>query len=46
MMVAIHAVLAAGGQFVPIDTEAPADRVELHAQHRRSIGRSADDRRR
>ncbi|MFZ2238613.1 MAG: amino acid adenylation domain-containing protein, partial [Gordonia amarae] len=28
MMVAIHAVLAAGGQFVPIDTEAPADRVE------------------
>lgn len=26
MMVAIHAILAAGGQYVPIDTAAPADR--------------------
>ena len=28
MFVAIHAVIAAGGQYVPIDTEAPADRVQ------------------
>ncbi|EGD53199.1 non-ribosomal peptide synthetase, partial [Gordonia neofelifaecis] len=28
MMVAIHAVLAAGGQYVPIDTAAPGDRAE------------------
>ncbi|QHN36337.1 amino acid adenylation domain-containing protein [Gordonia pseudamarae] len=28
MIVAIHAVLAAGGQFVPIDVSAPADRVD------------------
>lgn len=28
MVVAIHAVIAAGGQYVPIDTGAPADRVE------------------
>ncbi|WP_287384606.1 non-ribosomal peptide synthetase, partial [Gordonia sp. (in: high G+C Gram-positive bacteria)] len=28
MIVAVHAVLAAGGQFVPIDPAAPADRVE------------------
>ncbi|GAC71059.1 putative non-ribosomal peptide synthetase [Gordonia soli NBRC 108243] len=27
MLVAIHAVVAAGGQYVPIDTTAPADRV-------------------
>ncbi|WYY18777.1 amino acid adenylation domain-containing protein [Gordonia malaquae] len=28
MVVAVHAVIAAGGQYVPIDTAAPADRVE------------------
>ncbi|MCH5644318.1 amino acid adenylation domain-containing protein [Gordonia sp. ABSL49_1] len=28
MMVGIHAVVAAGGQYVPIDTTAPTDRVE------------------
>ncbi|MGW9266472.1 amino acid adenylation domain-containing protein, partial [Gordonia terrae] len=28
MVVAVHAVLAAGGQYVPIDTAAPADRVQ------------------
>ncbi|MGB6243761.1 amino acid adenylation domain-containing protein, partial [Gordonia sp. (in: high G+C Gram-positive bacteria)] len=26
MLVAVHAVIAAGGQYVPIDTQAPADR--------------------
>ncbi|WP_018177825.1 non-ribosomal peptide synthetase [Jongsikchunia kroppenstedtii] len=31
MIVAIHAVLAAGGAFVPIDTAAPADRVRYMA---------------
>ncbi|WP_062393759.1 non-ribosomal peptide synthetase [Gordonia phthalatica] len=28
MMVAIHAVVAAGGQYVPVNVDAPADRVE------------------
>ena len=28
LIVAIHAVVAAGGQYVPVDTSAPADRVE------------------
>ncbi|WP_062393756.1 non-ribosomal peptide synthetase [Gordonia phthalatica] len=28
MMVAIHAVVTAGGQYVPVDVEAPAERVE------------------
>ncbi|MFW0788916.1 amino acid adenylation domain-containing protein [Gordonia sp. CPCC 205333] len=28
LMIAVHAVIAAGGQYVPVDTEAPADRVE------------------
>ncbi|GAB19825.1 putative non-ribosomal peptide synthetase [Gordonia effusa NBRC 100432] len=28
LMVAVHGVIAAGGQYVPVDTEAPADRVE------------------
>jgi len=32
MIVAIHAVLAAGGAFVPIDTAAPADRVRYMAE--------------
>ncbi|NED61427.1 amino acid adenylation domain-containing protein, partial [Streptomyces sp. SID10244] len=27
MLVAVHAITVAGGQYVPIDTEAPADRV-------------------
>ncbi|MCK0438390.1 non-ribosomal peptide synthase/polyketide synthase [Gordonia alkaliphila] len=29
MMVAIHAITAAGGQYVPIDVEAPADRARV-----------------
>jgi len=28
MLVAIHAIIIASGQYVPVDTEAPADRVE------------------
>ncbi|MCF8608519.1 AMP-binding protein, partial [Gordonia sp. HY442] len=28
LMVAVHAVVAAGGQYVPVDTATPADRVE------------------
>ncbi|MET9203195.1 amino acid adenylation domain-containing protein, partial [Gordonia sp. NPDC003585] len=28
MMIAIHGVVAAGGQYVPVDTDAPAERVE------------------
>ncbi len=28
MLVAVHAVIAAGGQYVPIDTAAPSDRIE------------------
>ncbi|MGB6245572.1 amino acid adenylation domain-containing protein, partial [Gordonia sp. (in: high G+C Gram-positive bacteria)] len=32
MMVAVHAIVAAGGQYVPIDTEAPADRAAYMMQ--------------
>ena len=28
MVIAIHAIIAAGGQYVPIDTDAPAERVD------------------
>ena len=32
MFVAIHAVIAAGGQYVPIDTDTPADRMRSMTQ--------------